>query len=441
MTEPRHISAAICQLAHPTLVRAWHYVMDWHALEQARCPADIRRHGLRVPAGSRLLEPSRPEQTEALALVDAWGGTSGVMVGPPGIGKSFAAVQWLLGYAHGGKTIRWEQCSGWAVGKAFDAARERMLAVQALVLDDIGAGNMNAWLIGEVNAIVATRFDAGKRTLVSTNEAEYRVKIDGQHDDVPLCSERITSRLQAHVKRVDGDPLRRADDGRTLDAWHRARLLLELVGVTDSAELPVWPGQRQPDRPLPTWDDVRFGGSLATRLQLAELEAGLDAEARSRAKRAIVEHVCGELEIDPREVSRRAAKLERDATDHAGAEALKAALASSGSPLFHDLASFGPARRDRQATSPGQVSEAERRAAMREIARIRDERSADPPPRVPSRRDLIAWGYSVRSRGAEGFEVTFRHAPKVGGYKTEADAWAGAARMHADPMGTTEESP
>jgi hypothetical protein len=284
---------------------------------------------------------------------------------------------------------------------------------------------MNAWLIGEVNAIVATRFDAGKRTLVSTNEAEYRVKIDGQHDDVPLCSERITSRLQAHVKRVDGEPLRGPDDGRTLDAWHRARLLLELVGVTDSAELPVWPGQRQPDRPLPSYDDVRFGGSLATRLQLAELEAGLDAEARSRAKRVIVEQVCGELELDPREVSRTAAKLERESTDHAGLDALAEAMAKLGGD--------GISARERDRPSPGQVSEAERRAAMREIARIRDERSTEPPTRLPTRAELITLGYSVRLR-ADGFELTFRSRPMSSGHKTESDAWADAAKLQADPI-------
>ena len=440
MTEPRHIAAACVQLGHETLVRAWRYVMDWHALGVAGCPEDIRRHGLRVPAGSRLLVPDRPEQTEALELVDAWGGKSGVMISPPGVGKSFACVQWLLAYARVGKTIRWEQCSAWAVGKAFDQARERMLAAHALVLDDFGRGPVSAWAIEQLNAIACTRFDSGKRTLVSSNAAHYSVKAGADREVMPLCGEPLISRMQGRIREVGGAELRGRDDGLVLAARDRARALLELVGVTDSAELPVWPGQRQQDRPLPSYDDVRFGGVLATRLHAAESDAGptlperddnaearaaIDA-ARSAAKREIVGQVCRELELDPREVSRLAAKLERESTDRAGLDALAEAMAK----LAPAGASSKPARAGEH------VSEAERRLAMLELANIREELDKSRPRhvRLPTRAELLRMRYAVKRR-ADGYEVQFEGRPQMSGFASEDEAWSAAARWQADPFG------
>ncbi len=422
MTEPRHIAAACVQLGHESLGRAWRYGMDWHALGVAGCPEDIRRHGLRVPAGSRLLVPDRPEQTEALELVDAWGGKSGVMISPPGVGKSYACVQWLLAYARAGKTIRWEQCSAWAVGKRFDQARESMLAAHALVLDDFGRGPVSAWAVEQLNAIACTRFDSGKRTLISSNAAHYSVKAGPDREVMPLCGEPLISRMQGRIREVGGAELRDRDDGLVLVARDRARVLLELVGVTDSAELPVWPGQpRQPDRPLPSYDDVRFGGVLAVRLHAAESDAGPDEAARSAAKREVVGQVCRELELDPREVSRLAAKLERESTDHAAADALAEAARVMASKIAR--------------TQPRPRPQPIARANIAAVEPRRRELQAVPlTTRALDRASLTRMGYEVRRHGEE-YKIMHCGRLLAVGPASEAACWQMAAEIHAADIG------
>ena len=73
----------------------------------------------------------------------------------------------------------WISAKDVRVGDAWDAMRSRALKAANLVIDDLGQERME-WASGELGSLIESRFDKGRRTLVTTNlpptSNEQRVK-------------------------------------------------------------------------------------------------------------------------------------------------------------------------------------------------------------------------------------------------------------------------
>ncbi len=434
--EPRHIAAAIVELAHPLLLRAWHYTIDEHAL--ATVPGDIRRQGLRVPHDSRDLVPVEYIDTEALALVREWAPGSGVLIGPRGCGKSHAAVWWLLEHARAGRTVRWTQAGMWAPNGETDDEARLCKSPHALVIDDI----MSVHALDKINKLALKRVDDGKPTLVVSNLHTFH---DGDGRRVALVDDRLFDRLRdSRVRVVSGpslrsdppdDPIIRGHGG----AWRRASALLELVGVTDAAGTPIRAGERMPDRPLPGYADAVFGGRLELRLAVAAREAGPSPEQQRRAKTEVARLVCDELGLDVRDVAARARELHY-APSYSAREALDAALA--------ELASrpSSPARQslsEREAARRSELVSARERTRL-QLAKLRaeyEESELYTPPVIPTRERLRRLGYAAEQRPS-GWALTFRPRSLQGKMmppqdvetwlRSEDEAWKVAEDMYRD---------
>lgn len=98
-----------------------------------------------------------------------------VLGGSTGRGKSVAAT-WL---AMRLDATWWISAKDVRVGDAWDAMRTRALKAANLVIDDLGQERME-WASGELGSLMESRFDKGRRTLVTTNlppsSNEQRVK-------------------------------------------------------------------------------------------------------------------------------------------------------------------------------------------------------------------------------------------------------------------------
>ncbi len=436
--EPRHIAAAIVELAHPLLLRAWHYTIDEHAL--ATVPGDIRRQGLRVPHDSRDLVPVEYIDTEALALVREWAPGSGVLIGPRGCGKSHAAVWWLLEHARAGRTVRWTQAGMWAPNGETDDEARLCKSPHALVIDDI----MSVHALDKINKLALKRVDDGKPTLVVSNLHTFH---DGDGRRVALVDDRLFDRLRDSRGRVVSGPSLRSDppDDPIIrghgGAWRRASALLELVGVTDAAGTPIRAGERMPDRPLPGYADAVFGGRLELRLAVAAREAGPSPEQQRRAKLDVARLVCDELGLDVREVAARARALQA-APSYAAREALDAALAELRKPKV-DGSPARPAVSEREAAERAALV-SRREQTRLQLAKLRAEsreREDYTPPRIPSRAELRRYGYATEQRPS-GWALTHRPRDERGKMlppydvetwlRSEDEAWAVAESHYQD---------
>lgn len=98
-----------------------------------------------------------------------------VLGGSTGRGKTVAAT-WL---AMRLDATWWISAKDVRVGDAWDAMRSRALKAANLVIDDLGQERME-WASGELGSLMESRFDKGRRTLVTTNlpptTNEQRVK-------------------------------------------------------------------------------------------------------------------------------------------------------------------------------------------------------------------------------------------------------------------------
>lgn len=98
-----------------------------------------------------------------------------VLGGSTGRGKTVAAT-WL---AMRLDSTWWISAKDVRVGDAWDAMRSRALKAANLVIDDLGQERME-WASGELGSLIESRFDKGRRTLVTTNlpptTNEQRVK-------------------------------------------------------------------------------------------------------------------------------------------------------------------------------------------------------------------------------------------------------------------------
>lgn len=98
-----------------------------------------------------------------------------VLGGSTGRGKTVAAT-WL---AMRLDSTWWISAKDVRVGDAWDAMRSRALKAANLVIDDLGQERME-WASNELGSLIESRFDKGRRTLVTTNlpptTNEQRVK-------------------------------------------------------------------------------------------------------------------------------------------------------------------------------------------------------------------------------------------------------------------------
>lgn len=87
-----------------------------------------------------------------------------VLSGPTGRGKTVVAT-WLAANAPG---TLWVSAKDVRVGEAWSAVHARCAYVPQLVIDDLGQ-EATEWASKELAALVESRFDKGKRTIVTTN--------------------------------------------------------------------------------------------------------------------------------------------------------------------------------------------------------------------------------------------------------------------------------
>lgn len=87
-----------------------------------------------------------------------------VLTGPTGRGKTVAAT-WLAAHTPG---TLWASAKDVRVGEAWSAVHARCLYVPQLVIDDLGQ-EASEWATRELAALIESRFDKGKRTIVTTN--------------------------------------------------------------------------------------------------------------------------------------------------------------------------------------------------------------------------------------------------------------------------------
>lgn len=411
MTEPRHIAAAIADLGHDVLTRAWCYLLDTHALVRARVPGAIMRAGLMVQPDSRLHERSPEIDTDALGIVREWSerGSSGVLIGPVGCGKSHAAVQWLLEWARAGHSIKWTQAGRWRPTKGHEPEIEACQAAHALVIDDLGAGSVSAWTLEELNGLVCGRLDRSLPTVIVSNLDRFALK-DGTY---PLLDERSTSRLMGRVRFVSGANLRTVDEDEPasqLDregrgrAWQRARGTIEIFGVELDGVPAIVPVElwHRADR----GGRVVFGSLLSIRLATSVRSQGPDA-ARAEARDA-----CRRVGVDPSRVRERAEQVA--ATE--GLEARK--CVDSALARFADgVAAAKLARHEASERLAKRSSDDEleaRRAALAKLPHVPPTHAQLDPPR------LRALGYAVERRG-DGWAVIYQ-AKSAEGVKRKPSA-------------------
>jgi hypothetical protein len=407
-----HSATAISELGLDLLARAWLYLLDWRALAAAGVPALTLRHTLGVPPlDTARLEAAPPVRTDALGVVEDWTarGTGGVLVGPVGCGKGYAATRWLLEHARAGRTCRWTHAAKWRPNSGHDETIALCSATKALVIDDIGVGTVSAWTLTEVNALVCLREDAGLPTIVISNLAQLLVRGEaGSRVSLPLLDERSIERMQGRIIEVEGDSLRSgADDGDKLEsdgrgyAWQRAHGLIDLFGA-DLHGYPLTIGDREARHD--TRHEVRFGQRLAVRLANARHSGG-DAAAKGVARDA-----CARVGVAVEAARARTVEVAAR-PDVDGLEA----LASATQRLAADV----PRQEPRPA--PREMSFDERLARQREISALCEH--AEQVTRLPpDRASLRRMGYAVEQT-SKGWSV--RHGSReLATAPSEADGWA-----------------
>lgn len=167
-----------------------------------------------IPA---LIRRGVPERTARAALTaidtDATTQARGaddllVLAGIPGVGKSVAALLWLVDRAKGKpECLRWVQSGDLARGYAYDQeAFEAIANVYALVIDDLGVEYLDerGRYLCTLEELLSRRFARMKKTILTTNIVDPAVFAD-------RYKERITSRIHEAGAYVvcTGDDLRR----------------------------------------------------------------------------------------------------------------------------------------------------------------------------------------------------------------------------------------
>lgn len=130
--------------------------------------------------------------TDAIRFTsDGWTGLR-VLGGRPGVGKSVAALLWLLEQAKGKpECLRWVQSGDLARGFAYDRDEfETLCSTYALVVDDLGLEYLdeNGRFLCTLDEVLSKRFAKMRRTLITTNITDAKVFSE-------RYKERIASRI------------------------------------------------------------------------------------------------------------------------------------------------------------------------------------------------------------------------------------------------------
>lgn len=257
----RFVARAIVEIGRPTINRAWSYLTTWTSLDKARVPPKMRRELL----GAKFIEA----ETKALEVTRAWserGSTAPLVIcGDVGVGKSFAGASWLLDCRSRGRSIAWVSANELAkLTLSRDHKREadreitiladeerRMSEAWALVLDDVGSGQLNGFVLGQLKSMLIERDAADRPTLVLLNEP----KAAGREWTKTHLDIRLVDRMRAGgggtvyldgKKSLRGEP---AEDDLEPDgrgrAWRAAANLIELVGRDDEHDRsnPIYGGR------------------------------------------------------------------------------------------------------------------------------------------------------------------------------------------------------
>jgi DNA replication protein DnaC len=168
-----------------------------------------------IPALVRRGVPERTAKAsiaafETDAVVQARGADSLlVLAGIPGVGKSVAALLWLIEKANGKpECLRWVQSGDLARGYAYDQeAFEAIANVYALVVDDLGVEYLDerGRYLCTLEELLSRRFGRLKKTILTTNITDPDLFAE-------RYKERITSRTHEDGAFVvcAGEDLRRA---------------------------------------------------------------------------------------------------------------------------------------------------------------------------------------------------------------------------------------
>jgi DNA replication protein DnaC len=114
-----------------------------------------------------------------------------VLAGNTGVGKSVAALLWLIDRANGKpECLRWVQSGDLARGYAYDQeAFESVAGVYALVIDDLGVEYLDdrGRYLSTLDELLSRRFARMRKTMMTTNIVDPAIFAD-------RYKERITSR-------------------------------------------------------------------------------------------------------------------------------------------------------------------------------------------------------------------------------------------------------
>lgn len=287
---PRVLAYAIAELGGVQIRAAVQYLDDWEAGLRYGVPVADLRHAL----------DRKSISTDARRAVSHWhrDGERGLLalVGGYGIGKTYAAVRWVLARHHKGRPSMWWLASRWPI--AF-ADQDRLLSQlgrsSALVIDDLGDGEsqiktMSADARSKIIAKLADRIAEGRPTVLISNAegSEIEAWLGGRMIDRLRFGGGIARLKPADSLRDDSEE--RPDKLGRSKQWHAAQRIAELVGVERDG------------------DELRFGRLLELspeRCGEAVRLLGLDrAEVITRAReildseRGVIEAVAAETGID-----------------------------------------------------------------------------------------------------------------------------------------------
>lgn len=186
-------------------------------------------NGARFPAwainarADRWLANGGPKDRPTAGQLVSWAGsfaprTRGkILVGTPGVGKSWLAATLALDVAERGYSTRWVQWvtlldeirDGYAQKRPEHDITAPLLAVDLLVVDDLGQGTATEWSYAAIERLLGRRLEDGSTTIITAN-LDPRVEI--RDSMAEMVGDRVWSRMggACDLHRIGGADLRMA---------------------------------------------------------------------------------------------------------------------------------------------------------------------------------------------------------------------------------------